>query len=221
MELTERLDYIRHNNKIKPDISEYEFAKMLNTYPAKFAEIKSGKVKKLSQDIALEISKIFNVEFLWILTGEGNIFKSNSHDDNFANIPKYGDVLGSLGKGKEVFSEEVTEYIPFPKILFKRIAANAEYCSIINTSGASMQPTIIGGEDMVMIDSSQTEVFDGKIYLIRVENSLFVKRLQKLPKRQLKVISDNPEYDSYILDLNDESLNFAIIGRVVWISRPL
>ena len=59
MNLQERLEYIRINNKIKPNISEYEFAKMVNTYPAKFAEIKSGKVKKLSQDIALEISKIF------------------------------------------------------------------------------------------------------------------------------------------------------------------
>lgn len=94
MELIERLDYIRENNKIRPNISEYEFANMTHTYPAKFAEIRSGKVKKLSQKTALEISNIFGVEFLWILTGEGQIWsknnslKQNKNKDIVKNIDK-------------------------------------------------------------------------------------------------------------------------------------
>ena len=83
MDLKERLEYIRVYNKKKPNISEYEFAKTLNTYPTKFAEIRSGKVKTLSQDIALEISKIYEVEFLWVLTGEGAIFTKDKYCQNY------------------------------------------------------------------------------------------------------------------------------------------
>lgn len=73
MELSDRIKYILENNKVKPGISEYEFAKSVKTYPAKFAEIRSGKVKTLSNDIALRISKLYGYEFKWILTGEGEI----------------------------------------------------------------------------------------------------------------------------------------------------
>ena len=200
-------------------LTQQAFADSIGEKQTKIKDIETDK-QKISLNFAIKVEKIHHINFRWLLTGEGNMYDEFDYD-NCIKIPKHGEVEGSLGLGKEVFSEEVTEHIPFPKVLFNKIGANPEHCSIINTSGSSMRPTIIGGEDMVMVDVSQTEVFDGKIYLIRIENSLFVKRLQKLPKGQLKVISDNPEYDSYIIDLKDETLNFAVIGRIVWISRTL
>lgn len=144
---------------------------------------------------------------------------TGNNNEELCYIPAQGDVTASLGSGCEVFSEEVTEKICFPKSLFKQIGANPEHSCIINTSGESMYPTIIGGKDQIMIDLSQKEIFDGKIYLIRMDNDLFAKRLQKLPNRKLKIISDNKNYESYIIDLKDESLNFDVIGRVVWLCR--
>lgn len=147
--------------------------------------------------------------------------EQNLNNDEILNMPVRGDISASLGFGSFVNCETVTEKFPLPKSLMKKIGASPEHCCIINTSGESMYPTIIGGQDQIMIDESKKEIFDGKIYLIRMENSLFAKRLQKLPKNKIKVISDNTDYESYVIDLNDESIDFDIIGRVMWISRIL
>ena len=144
----------------------------------------------------------------------------NTSDANI-NMPVRGDISASLGAGSFVNCETVTEYFPLPKSLMKKIGASPEHSCIINTSGESMYPTIIGGQDLILIDESKKEIFDGKIYLIRMDNSLFAKRLQKLPQNRIKVISDNPDYDSYIIDLKDESVDFAVIGKIMWISRIL
>ena len=101
----------------------------------------------------------------------------------------------------------------------KTIGASIQDSSIIHTNGDSMYPTIIGGCDKILVDTSKTDIYDGKIYVIRLDNSILAKRLQKLPAGVLKIISDNPTYESYNIDLKDESLNFQIIGRILWLSR--
>lgn len=197
-------------NLLGRNISQSEIANALELDKSSISQrIKRGK--DLTHDEILKLENYFKL----------SLQNSTILNDELVYLPVNGEVSVSLGNGKEVFSEAITEKLSFPKSLFKKIHASPSHCCIVNTDGESMKPTIIGGQDMVMVDRSQIEVFDGKIYLIRIENSLFVKRLQKLPKGQLKVISDNPEYDSYIIDLKDETLNFAVLGRIVWISRPL
>ena len=179
---------------------------------------KSSISAKIRRDVSLTIDEIIKLEKYFHVNLQDSM---SVNPEIFYNLPVRDDISASLGFGRDVFSERITEHINFPKSLFKNISASPEHCCIINTNGTSMYPTIIGEQDQIMVDLSQIEIFDGKIYLIRIDNSLFAKRLQKLPQNKIKVISDNKEYDPYIIDLNDESLNFAIIGRVVWISRPL
>lgn len=196
--------------KLGQNVSQAELARALDLDRSSITA-KVRRASKLTLDEIYKLEKHFNI----------CLQNKTSVNEELCYIPARGEISASLGAGKDVFSEAVTETICFPKSIFKKIGANPDYSCIINTSGESMYPTIIGGEDQIMVDLSQTEIFDGKIYLIRIENSLFAKRLQKLPKNKLKVISDNKEYDAYILDLNDETLNFAVIGRIVWISRVL
>lgn len=170
------------------------------------------------------ISEIKNKELSSTnLTKLQNHFTKVTRDasDNFSNISMYGEIEASLGNGIEVFENAPREIIQLPIALIKNIDANPTTSCIINTCGESMYPTIIGGSDKLLIDLSKRDIYDGKIYLIRFDNTIFVKRLQKLPNNQLKIISDNKEYESYTVDLNDNSINFDIIGRVLWISRKL
>jgi phage repressor protein C with HTH and peptisase S24 domain len=53
-----------------------------------------------------------------------------------------------------------------------------------------------------------------EVYVVSIEDALFVKRLQILPGRQLKVKSDNSAYDPFIISM--ESDNFHIVGKVIW-----
>lgn len=56
-----------------------------------------------------------------------------------------------------------------------------------------------------------------RIYVMRHEHNLLVKRLQLLPDRIIKVKSDNTMYDPW--EINKDELNgtdIESIGRVVW-----
>ena len=57
------------------------------------------------------------------------------------------------------------------------------------------------------------------IYVIRLEDTLLVKRLQRLPGHSLQVSSDNPTYSVFNVSLARSSTDFAIIGRVVWAGK--
>lgn len=195
--------------KLRRHISQAEIAKILgldkssiSIYIKKDSDLKPTHKQKLEDYFGFKIENHIN-------------------NDEILNMPICEDVSASLGPGREIWSEKVTETFSIPLSLMKKIGASPEHSCIINTDGESMAPTIIGGKDQVMIDESKREIFDGKIYLFRMENSLFAKRLQKLPKNRIKVISDNPEYESYIVDLNEPDVDFSVLGRVMWISRIL
>ena len=75
-----------------------------------------------------------------------------------------------------------------------------------------MEPTIKATE-LLLVDRASTRPADG-IYVLRLEGNLLVKRLQCLPGGQIKVSSDNPAYEPFIVRM-DDGADFAILGRVV------
>lgn len=79
--------------------------------------------------------------------------------------------------------------------------------------GNSMEPNIWDGDSLV-IDTSQRDVVDGKVYALWYEGGERVKRLSRLPGGGLRIKSDNPQHDT--IDLGPDYLGHVrIIGRVV------
>lgn len=221
MELKDRIPYILQNNPVKPGISEYEFARSVKTYSSKFSEIRSGKVKTLSPTVALEISKKYNVNFKWLLTGIGEPFeKEFNYENNCYNIPIRGDVEASMGSGVTVYSEEQTGTYAISTQLVKDLGISPNNTEIIFARGDSMYPTIESG-DSLLINHSETEIYDGLIYCVRIDGQLYAKRLQKLPPATVKVVSDNTaKYDPFYIDFSkQQDFDFKIIGRVCWWGR--
>lgn len=208
------LDFLEE--KLNKKITQAELAKALCLDKSSIS-LRIKRESSLNENHIKKIEEYFNIN----ITKEDFAYNTNCIKEEIKKLPVRGDLSASLGGGREVFCEAVTEEFPMPKSLMQKIGASPEHSFIINTSGESMYPTIIGGKDQIMIDASKKEIYDGKIYLIRIDNSLFAKRLQKLPQGKIKVISDNQNYESYIIDLKDESINFDVIGQIVWISRVL
>lgn len=83
----------------------------------------------------------------------------------------------------------------------------------MTASGDSMEPSI-HDNDSLLVDTSQTEVQDGKVYALWYDGGERVKRLYRLPGGGLRIKSDNPEYGP--IELGPEYHgNVRIIGRVV------
>lgn len=221
MDLSERIEYIRNNNAIKPGISENEFAKSVGTYAAKFAEIRSGKVNSLSIDVALEISKKYGFDFKWILTGEGQkyLVQKENEELDCVDIPVRDHVNASMGCGVAVYNEDATAVYSVSKKFIKDIGGAQRTLEMIFAQGNSMYPTIESGDSLI-IDTSRKDIYDGKIYCVRIEGQLYAKRLQKIPPKLVNVISDNSQYDSFKIDFSKTiDFDFEVIGEVRWWGR--
>jgi len=138
----------------------------------------------------------------------------------YAVVPLY-DVRAAAGHGAVVGKEQATGTVTFKRQwIHQELHANPSDLCLINVDGESMEPTLRHG-DMILLDRRKAQVvpYDG-IYVIRMEESLLVKRLQRLPDNKVNATSDNPAYGSFILSLGDQNdEDFAIIGRVVWSGR--
>ena len=91
--------------------------------------------------------------------------------------------------------------------------------SFILAEGDSMWPTINNG-DMILIDHSRNTPKDGKIYVVRSGDQLWVKRIQGIIGG-IRLISDNKDvYDPVDVIFND-ALDFEVIGQVVFVGHYL
>ena len=128
-------------------------------------------------------------------------------NDDIVSIPFYEDIRASAGSG--AYNEaETAEQLNFPKSFLRQYFGIISFnnLSIIIGSGDSMFPTLPENCYLVI---QQGNVREGEICVARIEDELYIKRLQKLPK--LKLLSDNKAYNPIELD----GANFEIIGRVV------
>lgn len=167
----------------------------------------------LREDEIFSIQKILKKE---IFITENN---QKSVNEDCINIPVKGNVNSSLGYGITVYDESQTATYSISSQLAKDLGININNSEMIFGTGNSMEPTIKGG-DALLVDLSKKDVNDGKIYCIRHDGELKTKRLQKISKTKIKIISDNKDYDPVLIDFEkDISVDFEVIGEIRWCGR--
>lgn len=135
---------------------------------------------------------------------------------DFALIPLY-DVRASAGHGAWNDDERISKMLAFRRDwLLAEFGTSGTELVLVYVDGDSMEPTIKDG-DVVMVDGAQREIRDG-LYVWLDDGALRIKRLQRLAAGRLQVLSDNPRFPAYELDLQAAFSSGAaqIIGRVVW-----
>lgn len=145
--------------------------------------------------------------------------KNKSLDEDCLSIPVRGDVTASMGYGITVFDESQTGTYQISRKLASDLGIMPERTEMIFASGDSMLPTIEGG-DSLLVDLNRKEIYDGRIYCVRIDGQLYAKRLQKIPPTKIIVISDNQKYQSFEIDFSKQiDFDFEIIGEVRWWGR--
>lgn len=88
---------------------------------------------------------------------------------------------------------------------------------LILVDDESMEPTLRPG-DTILLDRRATKPDREGVYILNIEGVPLVKRLQIMPGGIVKVVSDNPAYETFTIRLSDiNGRDFAILGRVVWV----
>jgi len=88
---------------------------------------------------------------------------------------------------------------------------------LLRVTGEAMRPTLCD-EDMVLLDLAQRDILEGKIYAIRIDDDVVIKRVGKKPGR-LVLISDNRDYYEALDIDSSQGCAVQVLGRVVWMSR--
>ena len=193
------------------NLSQKEFASGLKLKDTAISKYETGLVKP-GADVLSKIGETYKVNLNWLITGDGDMF-SFSSDTEIIKIPERGEIECAAGNGCNIYNEEITGYFSMDKQKLKEFNANISSCSMVKVKGDSMYPTLNTG-DKILVDTSQKDIIDGKIYIIRIEDMLKVKRLHKLIRGRIEVISDNKEYGKETLE--PEKDNFEVCGRVLW-----
>ena len=181
--------------------------------------------------IIVNIAHMGNVTTDWLLTGEGEmpvkglppsnaeIQPQTEHvADCYAYLPLY-DMSASAGGGFcATDQEEVKTLLAFKKDwIHNELLVNPEELFLVHVEGESMTPVLNPGDVILGKKQNGAPVKDG-IHVVRLDDVILVKRVQRLPGGKIKISSDNKAYEPYTLDLAEID-NFAVIGRVVWAGR--
>ena len=166
----------------------------------------------------LDLSARFGLNPLWLENGTG-FPRPGSHGDMgdetcYEQVPKVRARL-SAGGGSFEHEGEVEGYYSF-RADWLRMRGNPANMVLMEVVGNSMEPEIKEG-DMVLIDQARIEVLSGSIYAVGVEDTVMVKRVERLPGT-LVLRSDNQDYSPIHLS-GDELNTVRVIGKVLWASR--
>lgn len=132
--------------------------------------------------------------------------------EEYAFIPLY-DVEACAGYGGYVDQESVKQELPFRRDWFaKEVAANPAHVHLIYVRGDSMAPDLKDGEIVMVNTAMNGALVRDDIYVVRIDDTIAVKMLSRLPGGRVKVMSKNQDYGSFETDLE----NIHIIGQVIW-----
>lgn len=175
---------------------------------------------KVSNVVAL--AQAAGVTLDWLVLGASEqLVASNAVNDDYYYIPAY-EIEASAGHG--AFTEGTTtpaKYLAFRKDWVHDRRLSPSSLSAIFARGDSMEPTIPDGA-IILVDGSRIEPLDGKIYVIRMDERLWVKRVQWIMGGGLRLISDNRIYGDTDITKADLAHNdIQICGQVVNVSYDL
>ena len=132
---------------------------------------------------------------------------SDAPDNSHLCLAWASDVRAAAGNGEEVF-EEAEIAISMPASLLPS-GVNWDSAVALRADGDSMEPTIHSG-DILVIDHSDREPRDGKVFVLSTDSGLVVKRLRR-EGAGWRMASDNPEWPSRSVSEDDR-----ILGHAIW-----
>ena len=194
-------------------------------------------------DYLVKIQEVTGCDLNWLLTGKGLPYLDKARPENagafpvsntgsgavdtlgnpvdlreFVFIPRYS-VEAAAGHGQAVNDEKPLFCMAFRSYWIENyVTRQTDKLSVIAVKGDSMEGILNHG-DNILINHAETEPRDG-LYVLRIGNDLFVKRVQRMPGKLL-VTSANPHYAPFEIDLSHTDDDIAIVGRVEWFGRTV
>jgi len=193
--------------------SQYALAKLSGVPQPTINRILGGNSPKV--ETLEKLALALGVKASWLAVGEDTPMPALSSSTQL-QIPIL-DVEASGGMGFLNGTELVNDHMTVEKSYLGEFGLPTDNLKIITIRGDSMEPELTTG-DLVLVHHvtiPMEKMHDG-MFVVLIDDLLFIKRLQRLPGKRIKVISSNRDaYDPFTVD----AVDLSIIGRVVFAWR--
>lgn len=198
MTIANRIKVLRED-KLK--ISKREMAERLGVSQSAVNQWEKG-INLPSQKHLITISEEFEVSYEWLING------ISGEDSSTSCIAYYPEIKASGGNG---FLNGTEEKLLINRNLIPMSVTNSTVA--LKVCGDSMAPAI-SDCSLVFVDTEDTSISDGKIYVFVQNDVLRVKRLE-YHSSGILIKSINPSYKDELVTFQESSL-LKIIGRVIY-----
>ena len=171
-----------------------------------------AKRRGVPKSWSLKVASIFQINPAWLETGEGPVSQSQQPRARF--VPQVS-ARACAGAGSFEVQDNIVDHIPFDQTWIQR-KGNPERMVVLQVIGESMSPEIEDG-DHILVDTSQTGLTSQAVYLVGLEDTIQVKRIQ-CSHGVVVLLSTNRRFVPVTLQ-GDELDTLRVIGRVLWSSR--
>ena len=134
-------------------------------------------------------------------------------DGDFIGVSEFASAAGS---GAVVDDERITGGLKFRRDWLDRHGLDPRQCRVIQVMGESMEPTLIDGSS-ILVNLASRRRRSGRIYVVRTEDGLIVKRAGKDRTGGWQLVSDNPNKQTW--PTRPWPPDAPMIGEVKWAAR--
>jgi len=204
--------------------------------------VNNWKVRGVPHAMTVEAQRIWGVSAQWLTLGEGEkwlphhlVVKNSSEStlklseiialhpeddvpEGMVQVPEYK-IHFSAGTGSVAIDYELQEEAQpatYRLSWLQEQRLSLKYLRRFKVTGDSMEPLLFDG-DTILVNTAENGMQglrEGKVYAIRYDNELRVKRLYRRLDGTLILRSDNPDYEDESVPPELVQEHITIIGRV-------
>jgi len=193
-------------------------------------ELESGRAKGTKH--GAKFARALGQDPLWLETGDGRMrepakAKRQARTEPQGTVPELADYeripLFDIGAatGRNAFANTAGAigFELFASSWLRQISSSPfSQLAAVAMSGDSMAPTL-GHGDHALVDTAQLNLRREGIYVLRLEDTLLIRRVTMHPAtKRVTIAADNERYQPYT-DLDPDALE--ALGRIIWIGRTL
>jgi len=180
----------------------------------------------------VKMGKAGKVSIEWLATGEGpmqnGIAQSPSKSYPASTNSEAKDLYFLMVLGFEKKGEIRTSLNMFFRFVMgfsqewlkREFNVEPDNISCYHIIGDFLEPTFKNSEIIIVDHREESSIQEG-LYMINMDGFTQIKRIQRTPGNNFKLISLNPAYEPITINQKDLSSNINIIGRVIWSGKKL
>lgn len=196
-------------------LSRASLAEKLGVSPDKIKHVETGH-QRADHELLFALRTRLGVDLNALIGGDtsGQILPmSSERDPDFVSVRRFS-VEVAAGEGALVQDEDCTGFYAFNRKWLARRNLSPASLVVVAVRGDSMEPRLSSG-DLILVDRAQSQISDGLAYVIRIDNDLMVKNVQRIRPGIVALISANTFYPPREVNLSELDGQLEVIGRVV------